>query len=48
MVIKFGQNMEVDDPEVDLEGQGHRSNVKVTRSKNMISGLILLSDRQCF
>ena len=31
--MKFGQNMEVDDPNVDLEGQGHRSKVKVTRSK---------------
>ena len=31
--MKFGQNMDVDDPNVDLEGQGHRSKVKVTRSK---------------
>ncbi len=33
MVMKFGQNMDVDDPNVDLKGQGHRSKVKVTRSK---------------
>ncbi len=31
--MKFGQNMDVDDSKVDVEGQGHRSNVKVTRSK---------------
>ncbi len=31
--MKFGQNMDVDDPNVDLESQGHRSKVKVTRSK---------------
>ena len=36
--LKFGQNMDVDDPKVDLEG--HRSKVKVTRSKNVISGPI--------
>ena len=40
MVMKFGQNMDVDDPKVDLEGQGHMSNVKVTRSRNVISGII--------
>ena len=28
----------MDDPKVDLEGQGHRSKVKVTRSKKVISG----------
>ena len=38
--MKFGQSMDVDDPNVDLKGQGHRSKVKVTRSKNMISGPI--------
>ncbi len=31
--MEFGQNMDTDDPKVDLEGQGHRSKVKVTRSK---------------
>ncbi len=31
--MKFGQSMYVDDPKVDPEGQGHRSKVKVTRSK---------------
>ena len=39
-VTKFGQDMGVGDPEVDLEGQGHRSKVKVTRSKNVILGVI--------
>ena len=34
-VTKFGKGMDVDDPKVDPEGQGHRSKVKVTRSKNM-------------
>ncbi len=38
--MKFDQHMEVDDPKVDLEGQGHRSKVKVTRSKSVISGPI--------
>ena len=41
MILKFGQGMDMDDLEVDPVGQGHRSNVKVTRSKNVISGLIL-------
>ena len=31
--MKFGQHVDVDDPKVDLEGQGRRSKVKVTRSK---------------
>ncbi len=31
--MKFGQNMDVDNPNVDLKGQGHRSKVEVTRSK---------------
>ncbi len=31
--MKFGQDMGWNDPKVDLEGQGHRSKVKVTRSK---------------
>ena len=31
--MEFGQNMDVDNPNVDLECQGHRSKVKVTRSK---------------
>ena len=39
-IMKFGHIMDVDEPKVDLEGQGHRSKVKVTRSKNVISGLI--------
>ncbi len=30
-VTKFGKGMDVDDPKVDLEGQGYRSKVKVTR-----------------
>ena len=34
--MKFGQDMHVDDPKDDLEGQGHRSKVRVTRSKNVI------------
>ena len=38
--MKFGQGMDVDDPNVDVEGQGHRSKVKVTRWKNIISGPI--------
>ncbi len=38
--MKFGQHMDVNDPKVDLEGQGHRSKVKVTRSKNVILGPI--------
>ena len=39
-VIKFGQNIDMDDPRIDLAGQGHRSKVKVARSKNIIPGLI--------
>ena len=41
MVPKFGQSMNMDDLEVDPGGQGHRSKVKVTGSKNVILGLIL-------
>ncbi len=37
--MKFGQNMDVDDPKVDREGQGHQSKVKVTRSETVTSGL---------
>ncbi len=33
MFLKFGQDMHMDDLEVDREGQGHRSKVNVTRSK---------------
>ncbi len=33
-VTKLGQGMDVDDLEVYLEGQGHRSKVKVTSLKN--------------
>ena len=40
-VLKFGQRIGMCDPEVYLEGQGQRSKVKVTRSKNVISGLNL-------
>ncbi len=40
MALKFGQGMGINNLEVDVEGQGHRSKVKVTRSKNVISGLI--------
>ena len=38
--MNFGQNMDVGHPKVCLEGQGHRSKFKVTRSKNVISGPI--------
>ncbi len=38
--MKSCENMDVGDPKVDFEGQGHRSKVKVTRSKNVISGPI--------
>ncbi len=38
--MELGQGMDVDDPKFDPEGQGHRSNVKVTGSKNVIWGLI--------
>ncbi len=38
--MKFGQGMDVDDAWVDLEGQGRRSKVKVTKLKNVISALI--------
>ncbi len=38
--MRFGQSMDVDDPKADPEGQGHRSKVKATRSKNVISGVI--------
>ena len=31
--MKFCQGMDVDDPKVDLKGQGHRSKVKVTWSE---------------
>ena len=31
--MKFGKNMDVDGPKVGLEDRGHRSKVKVTRSK---------------
>ena len=34
--MKFGQLMEMEYPKVDLEGRGHRSKVKVTRSKSVI------------
>ncbi len=33
-VMKCGRCINVDELEFDLEGQGHRSKVKVTRSKN--------------
>ncbi len=44
MCPKFGQMIDVDDPWIDPGGQGHRSKVNVTRSKNTISGLILQYD----
>ncbi len=37
--MKFGQGMARDDPKVDFEGQGHRSKVKLTRSKIVILSL---------
>ncbi len=40
--MKFGQGMARDDPKVDLDGQGHRSKVKVTRSEIVILGLIVV------
>ncbi len=43
--MEFGHNMNMDDSKVDVKGQGHRSKVKVTRSKNKISGVILQSHR---
>ena len=39
-VTIFDQSMDGDDSKVDLEGQGHRSKVKVTKSKNIILGLV--------
>ena len=46
-VIIYGQSMDVADHKdtSTLEGQGHRSKVKVTITKNVIFGLILLSYR---
>ena len=44
-VMIFGQSMDVDDPKVDHGSQGHRSKVKVIRSKTDISSLILQSHR---
>ena len=37
--MKFVQGMARDGPKVDLEGQGHRSKVNVTRSEIVILGL---------
>ncbi len=34
--MKFCQGMNVDDPKVNLKGQGHMWHVKVTRSKIVI------------
>ncbi len=34
MVMKFGQYMHMDDPNVDLEGQGHRPKVRVPGKKS--------------
>ncbi len=36
MVTKFGQGMDMDDPKVDLQGQGDRSRVQVTSLKKNI------------
>ncbi len=33
--MKFGQNMDVDDPKYDQEGHSLRSKVKATRSKTL-------------
>ncbi len=38
--MKYGKSMDLYDPKVDLKGQGHRSKVTITRSKNIISGLL--------
>ncbi len=46
-VLKFGQVMGVADPEVDLEGQGHMSKVKVTRSKTWFLVSIYIFIGQC-
>ena len=35
--MKFGRGVDLDDILDKFEGQGHRSNVKVSRSKNVIS-----------
>ena len=43
MVMKFGQIIKVDDPKNVFKGHGHGSKLKVTRSINVISGLIWLS-----
>ena len=45
--MKFGQTMDVGDSNVDFEGQGHRSKVKVTGSKNVISDPIGQSYSLC-
>ncbi len=37
-VMKFGRGIDLDDLMVYLEGQGHRSKAKVSRSKNVIFG----------
>ncbi len=33
-VLEFGQNIDVDEPNVDIEGQGHRSK-KVKKKKTL-------------
>ncbi len=38
----FNQGMDDDEFYVDLEGQGHRSKVKVARSENMIFGINII------
>ena len=40
-VTKFGMEMHMDAIWVDLDGQGHRSKVKVTRPKNFIYELFV-------
>ena len=40
-VMEFGHSMKVVDPKFDIKGQGHRSKVKVIRSKTGITGIIL-------
>ena len=43
--MKFGQNIDMDDLKVDPEIQGHRTKLKVTRSENVILGVILQAYR---
>ncbi len=40
MVTKFGTGIDLDDILDEFDNKGHRSKVKVTRSKKVISGII--------